>query len=492
MSQISELDKYSVFRYFEEISKIPRKSGDMDRISNFLVEFAKDNDLDFIQERCKNVLIRKKATKGYEHIEPVLLQGHIDMVCEKNADSIHDFDNDPIKLIAKDDYIYADNTTLGADNGIAVAYMMALLTAKDVQHPAIEALFTVDEETTMLGAFETAEQNLRAKYMINLDMECDDELLLSSAGGCDTLLSLPVEYTPVGGKFLTANIKVHGLKGGHSGGDINKNRGNSIQIMGRILYELNKRVEFEIESINGGSKVNAIPRECECVMVFDKAEKSSIEDIIKFVEREIKYELKGIDEDFKIQINYIDEKIEKVFNYASRQKLINALMVYSSGVMQMSLDVQDLVDTSNNLGIITTDEKNKKIIFHCGVRSCIDSQVLYIAKKHEALANILNANIDIFSIYPGWRYKETKFSNLVAETFEKMYSKPMKKKAAHAGVECGIFSKKMPDLDIVSIGPTMYEVHTPDEHISISSAIRTYEFLVKILENMIDLNKKIL
>ena len=163
MSQISELDKYSVFKYFEEISKIPRKSGDMDRISNFLVDFAKDNDLDFIQERCKNVLIRKKATTGYEHIEPVLLQGHIDMVCEKNGDSTHDFDNDPIRLIVKDDYIYADNTTLGADNGIAVAYMMALLTAKDVQHPAIEALFTVDEETTMLGAFETAEQNLRAK-----------------------------------------------------------------------------------------------------------------------------------------------------------------------------------------------------------------------------------------------------------------------------------------------------------------------------------------
>ena len=492
MSEIAKLDKYSVFKYFEKISKIPRKSGDMERISNFLVEFAKDNDLDFIQERCKNVIIRKKATPGYEHIGTVLLQGHIDMVCEKTSNSNHNFDNDPLNLIIKDDYIYADNTTLGADNGIAVAYMMALLAAKDVKHPSIEALFTVDEETTMLGAFETAEQNLNAQYMINLDTECEDELLLSCSGGCDTSLFLPINYTPISGKYNSTIIRISGLKGGHSGGDINKNRGNAIQIMGRVLYELNKRVNFEIESINGGSKTNAIPRECECIIVFNENDKSSIEDIIKYVDLEIKEELKGIDDNFEIQLKSNDKKLERVFNYLTRQKLINALMLYTSGILQMSLDIQNLVETSNNLGILSTDENNKLIIFRCGVRSSIDSQVQYIAKKHEALANLLNADIKISAVYPGWKYNESKFSNYIAETFETIYSKPMKKEAIHAGLECGVFYKKMPELDIVSIGPNVYDVHTPDEHISISSAIRTYEFLLKILENMIDLNKQTL
>lgn len=485
-----ELQPEAVFNFFQEISSIPRKSGDIDKISDYLVEFAKNRNLDFIQEKCKNVIIRKKASIGYENIGTVLLQGHMDMVCEKNKNTVHDFDHDPIKLIIKDDFLYADGTTLGADDGVALAYALAILDDNTLKHPKIEALFTVDEETTMLGAEELAEQNLDAKYMINLDTDNEGELLLSSAGGATSVLKLPIEYTHISGRYVKTIIKIRNLQGGHSGAEIDKNRGNSNQIMGRLLYELNGRINFEMVSIFGGAKNNAIPRECDVIIILDEKDKKSLEDIIRKIEQEIKYELKGIDDDFKVEIEYLEEKVEKVFCSISKQKIIDALMIYSSGVMQMSQDIKGLVETSNNLGVITTDEDKKEVIFNCAIRSSIDSQVQYIAKKHESLANLLNANIIIESVYPGWKFdKKSKLSNLCVDVFEKMYSKPMKKEAVHAGLECGVIKKKMPHLDIVSFGPNIYDIHTPQEHLSISSTKRTYEYLIKVLEKMIDIEK---
>lgn len=490
MSKVENLEPKEVFRYFEEISSIPRKSGDTKRISDYLVEFAKKNNLDFIQEACGNVIIRKQAYQGYEKIGTVMLQGHMDMVCEKNNDINHNFDTDPIELVVKDDFVYANNTTLGADNGIALAFALAILADNSLKHPRLEAVFTVDEETTMLGANELATQNLNASYMINLDTENEDELLLSCAGGAKSLLKLPIEYTALHGDALNAIIKVKGLKGGHSGIDIDKNRGNSNIIMGRVLYELNGRVNFEVISINGGAKNNAIPRECNTSIVINEKSKFELEDIVKIVEKEIKNELKGIDDDFKIEIEYTDNKINKVLSTISKQKLIDTLMLYSSGVMQMSLDIKGLVETSNNLGVVITDEENKLITFNCAIRSSIDSQVQYIIKKHEAIANLTGATIVIESVYPGWKYnKNSKLRKIFADTYEQIHSKPMKQEAIHAGLECGIMSKKMPDLDIISFGPNMYDIHTPNEHLSISSTQRTYKYLLKGLENMIDVDK---
>ena len=490
MSKVENLEPKEVFKYFEEISSIPRKSGDPKRISDYLVEFAKKNNLDFIQEACGNVIIRKPSYQGYEKIGTVMLQGHMDMVCEKNNDVNHNFDTDPIELVVKDDFLYANNTTLGADNGIALAFALAILADNSLKHPSLEAVFTVDEETTMLGANELATQNLNASYMINLDTENEDELLLSCAGGAKSLLKLPVEYTALHGDALNSIIKVKGLKGGHSGIDIDKNRGNSNIIMGRILYELNGRVNFEIVSINGGAKNNAIPRECNASIVINEKSKLELEDIVKIVEKEIKNELKGIDDDFKIEIEYTNNKISKVLSTISKQKLIDILMLYSTGVMQMSLDIKGLVETSNNLGVVITDEENKLITFNCAIRSSIDSQVQYIIKKHEAIANLTGATLVIESVYPGWKYnKNSKLRKIFADTYEQIYSKPMKQEAIHAGLECGIMSKKMPDLDIISFGPNMYDIHTPNEHLSISSTQRTYKYLLKGLENMIKVDK---
>lgn len=490
MSRVEGLEPKEVFRYFEEISNIPRKSGDTKRISDYLVDFAKEHKLDFIQEACGNVIIRKPATSGYEHIGTVMLQGHMDMVCEKNNNIDHNFDTDPIELVIKDDYIYANNTTLGADNGVALAFGLAILADDNIKHPRLEAVFTVDEETTMLGANELAVQNLDAMYMINLDTENEDELLLSCAGGAKSLLKLPIEYTMLHGNSLNAIIKVRGLKGGHSGMDADKNRGNANVIMGRVLYEINGRVNFEMISINGGAKNNAIPRECDTSIVINEKNKADLEDIVRIVENVVKKELNGIDDDFRLEIEYTDKHIDRVLSTISKQKIIDLLMIYSSGVTQMSLDIKGLVETSNNLGVIVTDEKNALVTFNCAIRSSIDSQVQYIIKKHEAIANLSGATIVIESIYPGWKYnKNSRLRKLFADTYRQMYDKDMKLEAIHAGLECGIISKKMPDLDIISFGPNMYDIHTPNEHLSISSTKRTYEYLLKGLENMINIEK---
>ncbi|MBP2026685.1 dipeptidase D [Acetoanaerobium pronyense] len=482
MDKILNFKPHDVFAYFEEISKIPRGSGNEQRISDYLVDFAKSNNLSYIRDNYNNVIIKKNGTKGYENLPTVILQGHMDMVNEKNNDKVHDFENDPLSLVIKGDMIFADNTTLGADNGIALAMTMAILSSDSIEHPPIEAVFTVEEETGLVGAYKLDASSLNGEYLINLDSEEEGELLVSCAGGARTKMLLPVDYTALHGNYLTYHISVKGLKGGHSGMDIIKGRGNSNIIMGRILNDLQGIMNFEIFSINGGSKMNAIPRECDLVIGISPKDKENLEFFVDKFEGNIKNELREKDDDVKITLNETSIISDKVLNEDSKSRLIAALMLIPNGVYTMSASIENLVESSSNLGIVTTNSDH--ILFESAVRSSVNSLKKVILQKQKNLANLLWAELTIDSDYPEWQYNpDSKLRTHFQNVYKKLTGKAAHITAIHAGVECGLFKEKMPNLDMISIGPNMYDVHTPNEHISISSVERTYEYLLAILKD---------
>lgn len=446
-----------IIKYFEEISKIPRGSKNEKEISDFLVDFAKKRNLEVYQDEYYNVLIKKDASKGYENEDTLILQGHIDMVCEKNKDTMHDFKKDPIKLKYEGNFLTAEGTTLGADNGIAVAYAMAILDDISLKHPALEIFLTADEETGMTGAENFDYSKLEGKKLINLDSEEEGEILVSCAGGVRKSLSKDITYEKNTDK--TYKIVVKGLKGGHSGDDIDKNRDNAIKMIGRVLKDLHEKEDIKISHIEGGSKDNAIPREAEAIITSPKCLKFESE-IPNISIMEIETAKKVIKETRDI-VNIIDEII--------------------NGVYKMSKDVDGLVETSNNLGIIKIEDG--KIILTNLTRSSnkksmneLNQKTINLAKKHDF-------SIEFNSEYPAWEYKkESEIREKIVEVYYKMYNKKPLIKAIHAGLECGIFSEKIKNIDMISLGPDMFDVHTPDERLDIKSAERTYELLLKILE----------
>lgn len=487
MGVLSGIDKnIKVFDFFEELSNIPRGSGNIDAVSDYLVDFAKKRNLEYVQEDCKNVIIRKPATPGYEHIAPVMLQSHIDMVCEKNDDKEHDFLKDPLKLIIKDDYIYADKTTLGADNGVGVAYMLAVLDDKTLKAPMVEAIFTVDEETTMLGAYMLEPEHIKSKYMINIDSDEEGVILQGCAGGCSSLFTINASSIDAPKNTKPMRLAVTGLKGGHSGGEIDKNRGNSNLLMGRLLNVLRENnIEFYIAEINGGKKNNVIPRECICLIAIEAAKTELAKSVLSKYAQVIKQQLKGIDDNF---VFTADEAaaLKKCFDEKSTNQILDIILLAGNGVMQMSLDMPGLVETSSNLGVINTDKD--KVLFSILSRSSIESALMDIVSKHKALSRLVGCDYENEKFYPGWRFNpDSKLAKISANVYKKMYKKAPRIEAIHAGVECGIILKKAPELDIISLGANLYDIHTPDEHMSISSVIRTYHYITGILEAMKDI-----
>ena len=482
MSILQNLQPKEVFEYFEAISNIPRGSGNEKQISDYLLNFGKSLGLESIQDEALNVIIKKPGTKGYENAPTVIIQGHMDMVCEKNNGVQHDFEKDPLKLRVVDDYIYATDTTLGADNGIAVAYAMAILASKDIPHPPIEVLITTDEETGMSGAMAINKEHIDGKILINLDNEEEGYLLVSCAGGIRSTATLKVEKQDINDKKLV-KINISGLKGGHSGMDIIKERGNSNKILGRVLKELSKEVNFNIVKLNGGSKNNAIPREAEAVITITSSDENKVIDVIKNYNNIIGNELRTQDSGLKIEASVITDKEEKEFTCESTKKVVDLLYLYPNGINSKSVEIEGLVESSTNLGVLTT--KDNIVEFDSAIRSSIPSLKDEIVLRSKTIVELFGGEFTTTADYPGWEYNpDSKIREICQSVHKDMYGKEAKIVAIHAGVECGLFNEKLGNLDMISFGPNLYDVHTPDEHMSISSVRNCYEYLKAILKEI--------
>ena len=483
MNNLEKLTEEKIFKHFYDINQIPRGSGNEKAISDFLLNFGKSLGLESIQDEANNIIIKKPASKGYENAPGVIIQGHMDMVCEKNKDTIHDFEKDPIKFVIKDDYVYADGTTLGADDGIAVAYAMAVLEDNTLKHPAIEVLITSDEEAGMSGAMAVDPKNINGEIVLNLDNEEEGQLLVSCAGGIRTKSSLKINWIDVKEGNKNIEIEVKGLKGGHSGMDINLGKGNSNKILGRILKKIMNEVSFNLVSINGGSKNNAIPREASAVINLSQESIIKVNEIVKQMNDAVKEELQGKDSDVSIFVSEADKKSGKVFDDECTKNTVNLLYVYPNGVNTESAHIKELVESSTNLGVVTTSEN--EVVFDSAVRSSVLSLRKELEERIKCITEINNAEYSANAGYPAWPYKEdSKIREICRDVFVEMYKKEPEIAAIHAGVECGLFKEKMPHLDMISFGPDLYDVHTPNEHMSISSVRRCYKYLIRILKKI--------
>ena len=484
MTQVlANIKPEKVFYYFEEISRIPRGSGNEKGISDYLVKFAKERQLPVIQDSHNNVIISKKGTKGYEGSPIVVIQGHLDMVCEKNNSKKHDFEVDPIELIVEGDVIRANGTTLGADNGIAIAYAMALLDSTDIPHPPIEVLLTSDEETGMSGAASLRPEDVKGRMLINIDNEEEGQLLVSCAGGLRTKIALKVDWVAAPSEVTTCSIKVVGLKGGHSGMDIIKQRGNSNKILGRVLVDIMGKVNFDLAAINGGAKDNAIPREASAEIAIKDEAIPALRKEVDSWNKILKNEYRKADPELQIQLETCGCITGKVFSTDCKEKAIKLLYLIPNGIQTMSMDIEGLVQSSTNLGIVKTN--GDAVTYESAVRSSIRSLKHDIVKQTETIAEALGASIAIHSEYPEWQYDpNSKIRDIFQKVHREMYKKDAEIVAIHAGVECGLFKEKFPDIDMISFGPNLFDVHTPDEHMSISSVERTWEYLLNVLKEI--------
>ena len=476
---LQDLKPQSVFKYFEEISQIPRGSGNEKEISNYLKKFGEDLGLETIQDEYLNIIIRKHATKGYENAPCVMIQGHMDMVCEKNKDTDHDFTKDPLKLRVEDGMIYATGTTLGADNGIAVAMGMAILSDNSIEHPEIEFLVTVDEEAGMSGAMNLDGSQLKAKYILNLDSEEEGYILVSCAGGATAKSTLPIEYTNISGDKVGLAIDIKGLLGGHSGMDIIKQRGNSNKLLGRLLNLLS--IDYDLAKVSGGSKNNAIPRESECIIAVNKNSVDEVKKQISDIEKIFKNELKTSDPGLVIEVS--EAHVEKVFTPEFKDKVIKMYNLMPNGVQTMSMDIEGLVESSTNLGVVVNSDND--ILFESAVRSSVSTLKDDILNRMDLLTQSLKGSFKVESSYPAWEYaKGSKLEEICIEAYEKLTGKKPTIMALHAGLECGLLLSKMNGAEAISFGPDMFDVHTPNEHLDVKSTENTWDYLLTILKSI--------
>ncbi|MBW4863635.1 MAG: aminoacyl-histidine dipeptidase [Paeniclostridium sp.] len=477
---LSDLQPSLVFKYFEEISQIPRGSKNEKAISDYLRNFGEGLGLETIQDESLNIIIRKPATPGYENAPGVVLQGHMDMVCEKNKSTNHDFMKDPIELRIYGDYVYANNTTLGADNGIAVAMGLAILASNDIPHPALEVLLTVDEEAGMTGAMALDGSLIKGKYILNLDSEEEGHLLVSCAGGVTALSTLPVEFVKPEASKSAYLLEIKGLLGGHSGMDIIKQRGNANKLLGRLLNLLD--VDFDLAKVEGGSKNNAIPREADAVIMINNDQKDKFVACVKEITEIFKHELRTSDPGFEIVCTETT-KPELVFNAKSKDSVIKVLNLIPNAIQTMSMDIENLVESSTNLGVLRTTDST--VTFECAVRSSVKSLKDDITARMELLISEFGGKLDLISDYPAWEYaKGSELEKICVKAFENINGKEPIIMALHAGLECGLLLDKIPNAEAISFGPNMYDVHTPNEHLSISSTDNTWKYLLEILKSM--------
>lgn len=483
MEKLYGLEPKKVFKYFEEISQIPRGSGNEKAISDYMVKFAKERNLYVVQDSVNNILIKKEGTVGYENSIPLIIQGHMDMVCEKNADVEHDFLTEPLKLRVDGDFISAEGTTLGADNGIAVAIALAILDSDDIAHPPLEVVLTTDEEVGMNGAASFDGGLLKGKYLLNLDTEEEGKLLVSCCGGMKVDIKLPVEREEAGDNFVPYILQIKGLKGGHSGADIHLQRANANKLLGRLLFDIFEKYDVKLSSLNGGSMDNAITRESEAILLVENKDVDDITALVKKCESDFIAEFKGAESTVILNFESLNEKVIHVLTDETAKKAIYILMLIPYGVLAMSLDMKDLVESSSNIGILRTEENY--IRFISAVRSSVKTRKYEIYNKLVSLARATQSEIEYRGDYPSWTFNpDSKLLGIFQQTHIDMYGKEAKVEAIHAGLECGMFAEKVEDLDMISVGPEMHDVHTPDERLSISSTARTWEYIKEVLKRL--------
>lgn len=479
---LGHLKPEALWNHFEEICKYPRPSRKEERIAGYVISVGKRNNLETLQDEFGNVIIRKPATPGKERLTPVVLQGHLDMVAENNSHVVHDWDNDPITPIIEGDWVKANGTTLGSDNGIGVAAALALLESKDVEHGPIEALFTLDEETGLFGAQALKPDLLKAKILLNLDSEEDGTLYIGCAGGQNTYVKFKFNPVQISSNTTALELKVSGLKGGHSGLDINNGRGNAVKIMARLLHGLNYKFGISLVSINGGSKHNAIPRECFSIIRVSNKLISNVTSYIELYNETLKSEFKVKEPELKISYAEIKSR-SKAIDKQTAANIINSLYAVQNGVIKMSADINDLVETSTNLAVITTKGKNVEIIL--SHRSSLDSEIKDIANSIAALFKLAKAEVKQSDGYPGWNPNiNSPILSVIKKIYSDLYNTDANVKAIHAGLECGIISERYPQMDMISFGPTIMGAHSPDEKVQISSVMKFWNLLVNVLKNI--------
>lgn len=476
------LEPTLLWNYFHDITQIPRPSKKEEKVIAFLENFSKTHQLDYKKDKSGNILISKPATPGYEKSKTVILQAHMDMVCEKNSDVSFDFDADAIQYYIDGDWVKARGTTLGGDNGIGMAMMLAVLTSDELQHPAIECLFTVDEETGLTGAFALENNFLKGEVLINLDSEDDGVIFIGCAGGIDTTATLPYTEEPVPADYFAFKVSVKGLKGGHSGDDINKGLGNANKILNRYLWTVNKQTDLRIHSFDGGNLRNAIPREANALVSVPYSEKENVRVLLNQFIAEIELELSETEP--TIQITLESEQLPTTaVDKKTSDALLNALYACPHGVIAMSRDMPGLVETSTNLASIKMKPGNN-ILITTSQRSSIESSKYDIANQVEAALTLAGATATHGDGYPGWKPNLKSDVLTIAQTaYKTLFTEAPGIRAIHAGLECGLFLEKYPHLDMISIGPQMYGVHSPDERLSISSTQKCWKWLVEILKN---------
>lgn len=477
------LQPIALWNYFHEITQIPRPSKKEERIIAYLKAFGEKNNLITKTDTAGNVLICKPASAGYENRKAIILQSHIDMVCEKNGDVDFDFETDAIQTYIEGDWVKAHGTTLGADNGIGMSMMLAVLASDNLKHPALECLFTVDEETGLTGAFALNKDFLSGELLINLDSEDDGEIFVGCAGGVDTtaVLSYQPEKTP--DNYFAFTVSVKGLKGGHSGDDINKGLGNANKILNRFLWEVNKKMDVRLHSFDGGNLRNAIAREAVALACVPYSEKENIRVLFNMYVTDIENEKANIEP--KMRLDLESESLPAtVIDKKTSDTLFNVLYACPHGVIAMSADMPGLVETSTNLASVKMQD-NQTILITTSQRSSVESSKYDIANQVEAVFALSGATVTHGDGYPGWKPNlNSAILNVAKESYIKLFKSEPKIRAIHAGLECGLFLEKYPVLDMISIGPQMYGVHSPDERLSISSTQNCWKWLVETLKNV--------
>lgn len=489
MSVLAELKPKSFFKYFEEISKIPRGSSNTKQISDYLVDFARKRKLYFQQDEFNNVIIWKSGTKGYERSEPVILQGHMDMVCVKEPECTKDLEKEGLDLEYKDGFVSAKGTSLGADDGVYIAYILSILESDEIEHPPIEAIFTVDEETGMLGAKNIDLGKIRGRKMLNLDSSEESELFISCAGGAVVTCAVMGERINVSGYPVT--IEVSGLAGGHSGEGIHKGTANANKLLGRLLYVLNRDFTIFCKKIDGGEADNVIPKSAKIELILDLT--TSLDDfyeVIKAFDTNFKNELSITDKNYTLDVNILHDakKLQdeyEAFDRISTDKIINMLQSFPNGVISMSHDIEGMVQTSLNLGTIVTDIDNSTVKYKFCIRSSVVSEKNMLVDTIEAIANAYGAKFVKEGDYPAWQYNpDSKLVDIVVNQYEKLFNKKLNVVSIHAGLECGFFDEKLPGLDCVSFGPNLYDIHTFNEKMDVNSVKNIWELLLEVLKEL--------
>jgi len=471
-----------LWKYFAAVSRIPRGSKNEAAVARYVFDTALSLGLEAKQDAAGNVIVRKPASPGREHAPAVCLQGHLDMVCEKNKDTVHDFLKDPIELVRKGNVLMANGTTLGADNGVAVAANLAVMEDRGLEHGPLEFLFTIDEETGLTGANNLAPGLLASTTLLNLDSEEEGALYVGCSGGRDSAGTWTLALDPVPAGMVGLAVRVRGLKGGHSGLEIDKGRGNAIKIAARVISQL-AGLGGRLSRIDGGNKRNAIPREADAIVFVPKDEVGAANGIVEAMQATVKAELATVEPDLAVTAERLKGARGKLLKKSLQKKLLQTIAALPHGVIKMSADIPGLVETSTNVAIVTTGKK--EIVIQTSQRSSVASEIVEIADSVKAVFELGGATVSGSDGYPGWKPNlESPILKVAKDTYRALYGSEPAVKAVHAGLECGIIGEKYPGMDMISFGPTLEGVHSPDEKIYIDTVGKFWDYLLAILKSV--------